>query len=312
MTVSLELQIILLVSAAVFAATLGIYAYLTRRSRLRQRLRGLHSGDYENFQQERAGVVRRFLRENFDERFLSNDPAARSELRQTLIRAGFFSSDAVWKYYLIRGALVLVIPPLGFLYSTQVFAGAGLLVHVGAAIFLFLLALIAPSAYVNRRQRKLAEEYRIVFPDMLDWFLVSVNSGLSLEAAVERISLEVSDLSPALGLNLALVTAELRAGRTTIDSLQGFAERTGIEEAKSFVTLLRQSLELGTSVSQTLRVYAEEMRDKRMARAEQRAAELPVKMTLPLAGLIFPTILIILMLPIALRFIGLGDVVGGS
>jgi tight adherence protein C len=141
---------------------------------------------------------------------------------------------------------------------------------------------------------------------MMDWFIVCVNAGLSLEAAIDRIAAEVADLSPGLGLNLALVTAEVRAGRSTIDALQSFADRVGIEEAASFVTLLRQSMELGTSVTQTLRVYGEEMRDKRMSRAEEKAAQLPVKLVVPLATCIFPIILVIVLMPVVIRMMGGG------
>jgi tight adherence protein C len=295
-----EVLFAITVFGAVFLASLGVSAYMTRSVRLRRRLQ---SGTltYHGLQEEKAGSIRQFLRDNFDERYLNIAPTAKEEQRKMLIRAGYFSSEAVWKYFAIRAIIMIVLPVIAFTYSAVALPDGGLTVQLSAAGLAFLLAWALPSAYVSRRQQWMQEEYRTTFPDMMDWFIVCVNAGLSLEAAIDRISTEVADLSPGLGLNLALVTAELRAGRDTISALDGFAERVGIEEAASFVTLLRQSLELGTSVSQTLRVYGEEMRDKRMMRAEERAAKLPVKVVLPLGGFIFPVILIIVLLPVIIR-----------
>jgi tight adherence protein C len=300
-----EILFAITVFGAVFLASLGLSAYMTRSMRLRRRLQ---SGTltYHGLQESKAGSLRQFLRDNFDERVLDIAPTAKDELRKTLIRAGYFSSEAVWKYFAVRAVLMLVLPVVAFIYSAAVLPAGGFIVQLAAAGMTFLLAWMLPSAYISRRQQWMQEEYRSVFPDMMDWFIVCVNAGLSLEAAIDRISTEVADLSPGLGLNLALVTAEIRAGRSTIDALQGFADRVGIEEAASFVTLLRQSLELGTSVSQTLRVYGEEMRDKRMSRAEERAAKLPVKLVIPLATCIFPVILLIVLMPVVIRMMGGG------
>jgi tight adherence protein C len=300
-----EILFAVTVFGAVFLASLGVSAYMTRSVRLRRRLQ---SGTltYHGMQEEKAGSIRQFLRNNFDERYLNIAPTAREEIRRTLIRAGYFSSEAVWKYFAIRALIMIVLPVVAFLYSAVALPDGGLFVQLAAAGTTFLLAWMLPSAYVSRRQNRMQEEYRTTFPDMMDWFIVCVNSGLSLEATIDRIATEVTDLSPALGLNLALVTAEVRAGRSTIDALQGFADRVGIEEAASFVTLLRQSLELGTSISQTLRVYGDEMRDKRMSRAEERAAKLPVKLVVPLATCIFPVILVVVLMPVVVRMMGGG------
>ncbi len=300
-----EVLFIITVFGAVFLASLGVSAYATRSVRLRRRLQG-GAITYHGLREERAGSIRQFLRDNFDERYLNIAPTAKEELRKTLIRAGYFGSDAVWKYLLIRAALMIGLPLVAFIYSAAVLPVSGLLVQLAVAAVAFLLAWMLPSAWLSRRQQSVQEEYRRTFPDMMDWFIVCVNAGLSLEASIDRIATEVSDLSPGLGLNLALVTAEIRAGRSTIEALQGLSDRVGIEEAASFVTLLRQSLELGTSISQTLRVYGDEMRDKRMSRAEEMAAKLPVKLVIPLATCIFPLILLIVLMPVVIRMMGGG------
>src|SRR5438874_3652576 len=104
-----------------------------------------------------------------------------------------------------------------------------------------------------------------------------------------------------LGTNLVLMGAEMRAGRSTVDALASLADRLGLDEAHSLVAILRQSIELGTDVGEALRVFGDEMRDRRLMRAEERANELPVKMVAPLGMFIFPVILGLVLLPVMLR-----------
>ena len=112
--------------------------------------------------------------------------------------------------------------------------------------------------------------------------VVCVDAGLGLEAALERISPEIMRQNKALGMNLLLMGAESRAGRSTIDALDSLTDRLALEEARSFAGMLRQSIELGTDVGEALRVFSDEMRDRRLLRAEEQANQLPVKMVAPL------------------------------
>jgi tight adherence protein C len=131
--------------------------------------------------------------------------------------------------------------------------------------------------------------------------VVCVDSGLSLEAALDRITGEMVKQNRPLGLNLMMMGAEMRAGRSTIDALNSLADRLDLDEARSFVLVLRQSVELGSDVAESLRIFSDEMRDKRIIRAEENANKLPVKMVAPLGLFIFPVILMVVMLPLALR-----------
>jgi tight adherence protein C len=131
--------------------------------------------------------------------------------------------------------------------------------------------------------------------------VVCIDAGLSLEAALDRISREVIKKHRALGMNLLMMGAETRAGRGMIDALGSFGDRLGLDEARSFVATLRQSVELGSDVGDALRAFSNEMRDKRLLRAEERANQLPVKMVLPLGICIFPVILLVVLLPIIVR-----------
>jgi tight adherence protein C len=131
--------------------------------------------------------------------------------------------------------------------------------------------------------------------------VVCVDAGLGLEAGLDRISGEIIKKSYALGMNLLLLGAETRAGRSTIDALASFADRLGVDAARAFVGTLRQSIELGSDVGDALRVFSEEMRDKRLLRAEEQANKLPVKMVLPLGACIFPVILLVILFPVMVK-----------
>ncbi len=155
--------------------------------------------------------------------------------------------------------------------------------------------MLGPNSYIARRKRKLLEGYRVDFPDMLDLIVVCVDAGLSLEAALDRIRGEISRQNYYLGSNLMLMGAETRAGRSTVDALASLADRLGLDEAHSLVAIL------GTDVGEALRVFSDEMRDRRLLRAEERANQLPVKMVGPLGLFIFPVILGLVMLPMILR-----------
>jgi tight adherence protein C len=150
-----------------------------------------------------------------------------------------------------------------------------------------------------RRQREL--EYREGFPDVLDLLVASVEAGLSLDAAVSRVADEMARRHPRLGDHLRFLTLELRAGRARKDAWTNLADRLGIEEARSFATMLRQAETMGTSLGETLSVFAAEMRTKRMLRAEEKAMALPAKLVVPMILFIFPCLLSVLVLPAAYR-----------
>ncbi|HXX51170.1 MAG TPA: type II secretion system F family protein, partial [Xanthobacteraceae bacterium] len=106
---------------------------------------------------------------------------------------------------------------------------------------------------------------------------------------------------PSLCANIHVANLEIRAGRTMIEALEHLAERLGLEEARSFATLIQQSNELGSSIGDALRVYSDEMRDKRMSRAEEKAYALPAKLTVPMMVFLFPVLLIAILCPVIVR-----------
>jgi tight adherence protein C len=237
----------------------------------------------------------------FNEKRFKVEGPVRSELRQKLLRAGFFHADAISYYIFWRIGLVIGLPVLGYAIAVILLYAYGPLAKLGLVVLMTVLAILGPDAYIARRQRLLTDEYATTFPDLLDLMVVCVDAGLGLEAALDRISREMIKKSRALGMNLLLLGAETRAGRSTIDALASFADRLGLDEARAFVGTLRQSIELGSDVGDALRVFGDEMRDKRLLRAEEQANKLPVKMVIPLGLFIFPVILLVILLPVIVK-----------
>jgi len=228
----------------------------------------------------------------------SLDPTS---LRKQLIQAGFFSTSAVPLYHAVRllaaGGLAVLLPLVAAALSLN-FPGYFLIV---ASVAAALSGLILPSVALDRLRSNLRARYRNAFPDFMDLLVVCIESGQSLPGAIERVSKEIVQFCPPLGMNLHLVHLELRAGRTMSEALGGLEERTGIEEVRSLKLLLKQSEELGASIASTLRVFGDEMRNKRLMAAEAKAHALPVKMAVPLALFIFPIILIVILTPAVVR-----------
>ena len=235
----------------------------------------------------------------FDARRFGIEGPARDKLRRELIQAGFFKSYAVNYYIFARIAVVFVAPIVVYLItalSPAPAAGRILLIALTA-----LIAIPAPAAYLSRRRRRLAVRYRQIFPDFLDLLVICIEAGLGLEAALDRIRGEIRKQSGALGSNLEIMGAEMRAGRSTVEALESFSGRLGLDEAGAFVTMLRQSLELGSDIGDALRVFSDEIREKRLLRAEEAANKLTVKMVLPLGLFIFPVVLLVVMLPVIIK-----------
>jgi tight adherence protein C len=160
---------------------------------------------------------------------------------------------------------------------------------------------VGPSMFIDRLISKRKMEYRAGFPDFMDLLVVCADSGLSMEAALERVCREMGDSYPALTANIHMTNLEIRAGRTLTDALERFAARVGLEEARSFTTLIVQSLELGSSITDALRVYSDDMRHKRLSRAEEKAYALPAKLSVPMMVCIFPVLFVVILLPVVVK-----------
>jgi tight adherence protein C len=244
-----------------------------------------------------VGGVRRL-----GDRMAIQDPSQLTALRGRLVQAGYYSREAAAIYLGARAACMIaaIIGMVAILPIALGKHGMGVGAVSLGAVFA-LVAIMGPDQVVKHRRGKLEQEYREGFPDLLDLLVASVEAGLSLDAAVTRVTEELQRRYPALAEHLRVLTLELRAGKSRKDCWQAFAERLGIDEARSFATMLRQAEEMGTSLGETLAVFSDDMRSKRMLRAEEKAMALPAKMMLPLILFIFPCLIGVLMLPAAYR-----------
>ena len=225
------------------------------------------------------------------------DEGEMSEVRARLISAGYRSRSAVRYFYLARAGLALGLVVFGLVMFGLAQAEpdpARLLIFCGIA---GIVGVTGPSYWVSRRKTQRQTEMGNGFPDALDLMLVCVEAGQSLDQAITRVSVETEDAHEVLSEELKIVANEMRAGKDRPTVLRDFADRSGVSDISAFVTVLVQSAAFGTSVAQALRVYASEMRDKRLMRAEEKANTLPTKLTLGTMFFTVPPLLLILIGP---------------
>lgn len=219
-------------------------------------------------------------------------------LRRRMFQAGIYDPRAVAYFFLGRAALALGLAALAFFFAPVAKGSATLWTAVGAA---GIAGYIAPSMYIDRRIKARQAEHLAGFPDFMDLLVVCADAGLSMEASLERVGRELGDSYPSLTANIHMTNLEIRAGRTMADALEHFGDRLGVEEARAFATLIQQSAELGSSITEALRVYSDDMRHKRLSRAEEKAYALPAKLALPMMICIFPVLFVVILLPVVVR-----------
>jgi tight adherence protein C len=219
--------------------------------------------------------------------------------RLKMVQAGYRGRNAVRTFHAIQFILGITCLVLGVIYALISSATGevsttklilSVLIPGGAGYYL-------PRYWVDRRIQTRQAEIQNGFPDALDMLLVCVEAGQSLDQGIIRVSKELAAGYPALAEEFETVSAEVKAGKDKIAVLRSFAERSGVPDVASFVTVMIQSQTFGTSIAESLRVYSSEMRDKRVMRAEEAANKLPTKMTLGTMMFTVPPLLIILVGP---------------
>jgi len=224
-------------------------------------------------------------------------------LRAKLVMAGFPSPSAARIFTLVRLTLLLALPGLYLLYALNSPQQPTLVHMYLISVVLAVVGMYAPNTWLTARAEGRKQEIVNGFPDCLDLMLICVEAGLGMEAAFDRVGRETMRSHPRLAEILSVATLELRAGASREQALRSMAQRAQVEEIKSFTTLLIQSDKLGTSIGKTLRIYSDEMREKRRLRAEEKAHRLPVLLSIPLVACLLPTMIGVLMLPAAIRVV---------
>ncbi len=232
-----------------------------------------------------------------------------SEIRMKLLQAGYRSKDAVQIYYFMQFVLGLGLLGVGVAYylifvdAEEVEMTTKLLYILGPGCVGYL----APKFWISKRVEKRKEEIQSGFPDALDMMLVCVEAGQSMEQSIIRVAAELRASYPNLADEFQIISHEMKAGKDRSQVLNDMSERCGLQDISSFVTVLNQAQTFGTSISDALRVYAGEMRDKRVMRAEEAANKLPTKMTLTTMMLTVPPLLIILVGPSVVGIQNMGN-----
>ncbi len=304
----------LLLISLLVAASVGLFAYglaSLREDRRRRRefadraLAVLQAGAPEPL--ARPGMVgwltglARSVATRFGEAVKPKEAKELSKTRNSLVHAGFRQPGAVEIYWGIKAGAGLVGLTLGVLLamSGRVPGQYKMFVALACVAAGFYLPGLLLDSRVKKRQKAIQHG----LPDALDLLVVCVEAGMGLDGAIYRVCLEMAHKEPILSSELRLLTLELRAGKSRREALKNLSARIGLEDMGSLVAMLIQTDMFGTSIAQTLRVYADAMRTKRFQLAEELAAKLPVKLLFPLIFFIFPTLLIVILGPAGISLI---------
>jgi tight adherence protein C len=226
-------------------------------------------------------------------------PAPRREagkLQQRLIWAGYRNKEAIVVFSGIRIGVALIA--FGIVATPILFRPNVMYALVAAAV-----AYVAGGIVLARMAKRRQHRIRLSLPDALDLLVVSVEAGLGLDQAVQRVGDELATAHPELSEEMRLINLEMRAGKERAEALRNLSERTGVDDISSLVATLVQTDKFGTSVAQSLRIHSEVLRTKRRQRAEEAAAKTGVKMVFPLVICVFPAVWIVTIGPAAIKFV---------
>jgi tight adherence protein C len=224
-------------------------------------------------------------------------PSEMSRQERRLAQAGIRRKDAAGVLYGVKLALAIVL----FLLSPLIPAMRANPVLI--ILLPILFGALLPDMWVSRMIQSRKDKLQMALPDALDLAVVCVEAGLGLDQSLVRIGQELAPVYPELSDELQLYSLEVNAGKKRAEALRNLGQRTDVDDIKAFVAVLIQTDRFGTSVAQSLRIFAETMRTKRRQRAEERAAKMNIKMIPPLVFFVFPAIFIVVMGPAIIAII---------
>jgi tight adherence protein C len=229
-------------------------------------------------------------------KYAPQSPSEMGKLQKKLVCAGYRNKEALTIFMGIRLAASIT----AFAIAASPLVGRpNVFLAIGVAAVGYLL----PSMALGRIAKKRQHRIRLSLADVLDLLVVSVEAGLGLDQALQRVGEELSSTHKDLSEELRLVNLEMRAGKARSEALRNLADRTGVDDLTSLAAMLIQTDKFGTSVAQSLRVHSDTLRTKRRQRAEEAAAKTGVKMVFPLVFCIFPAIWVVTIGPAAIRFV---------
>jgi tight adherence protein C len=246
--------------------------------------------------QRRLALIKRghlqLLLERVGERFGSAESAQTSATQTLLMHAGYRSPTTVQLYWAVRLILPLLLIGIVLLLLPMI-PKISLILGLLLVVMVAAIGWLVPALYVGKRKQLRQARLRAAFPDALDLMVVCVESGLALPTTIERVAEEMSVSQVELAEELALVNAQIRAGISSTEALKQLAVRTGLDDVQGLVSLLAQSIRFGTSVADTLRIYADEFRDRRTQAAEEAGAKVGTKLIFPLILCLWPSFFLV-------------------
>jgi len=218
-----------------------------------------------------------------------------SKSRIRFLNAGYKGDAIAIIYFSSKTFLTLVVPCLSFAYSY--YQGHDITSALALATFLAVIGYFIPDYILNLLIKRRQKELMNSFPDALDLVRICVASGLGLDAAISRVGDEIRLVSPTLAEEFEQLSLELRAGSSRENALNNLAIRTGLKDIEALVAMLKQANRFGTNVTDALHIFAEDLRVKRKSRAQEVAAKIPVKISLPIILCIFPALFVVILGP---------------
>jgi tight adherence protein C len=295
-------EIIVAVVVFLIIGSLGLIAGLLwagRDPKTQQRIDELSkSGDGRQRPESIAEIAKTAL-PKMGKVIVPDDEAERTKLRARLVHAGLYQRQAMHVFLGVKLILLSSATLIGLgLSLTGIVAPAH---AIPASLVLFLVGMIGPSLWLDRRKNFRQTVLRRGLPDALDVLIICLEGGLSLQASLKRVADELSSAHPQLGAELRIVDREIQLGLNAGEALLHFAQRTNLEEALSLSSVVGQSERFGASLVKSLRSHSETLRTKRKQKAEERAQKAATKMLVPTLLFIFPAVFVILLAPAVIQ-----------
>lgn len=291
------------IGSAVFS---GVSQYLTY-SMIRNRLNSIRDEYIDDSKHKYTGIELR-AREIFYrviELAMPKEQWENSPVRERLVRAGYQNELHALIFVASKTFFAFLFPTLYLIYYFLFGGKAGVLFLLSFSTLFVGLGYYCPDLWLmyctKKRQRQIFDS----FPNALDLMRVCISAGLGLDAAIDRVGKELRIESRALAEEFHTLNLELRTGATHENALKNLATRTGVEDIRALVGMLIQTEHFGTSVADALRVHADGLRSKRTLRAQEAAAKIPVKLTIPMILCIFPALMVVVLGPAILSISGI-------
>ena len=259
----------------------GVSEHFQRHSMMSRRLTGPPAFAEPGARPERQRLsLEDDILKRFEDMVTPKDPKAMAHIRNRLIGAGYRRPSAVRVYYAAKAGFGLGFAVLAAFFVPVFLSGSPVPLMALFIIGMTMLGYFLPSMWVSREKQHRQQAAEQGFPDMLDMLLVCISAGHGLDQALNRVADEFGKVNPTLAGELEIVNDELRAGKARLAVMRDFSDRLSVSDITNFTTVLKQSDEFGVSMADTLRIYAGEMRHKRVMRAEEKANLMPVKLAL--------------------------------